>query len=178
MGNVKIVVLPSLLEQGSGLTSTISYQNPDFMAAMRLAFHCKPHERIDQLEFHKDYISARFTTEPTTYSPKEYRKLMLNEPPAVDPLMEYGLRYHRECEEYDQKVCSHINERGIAMPVGAEIAEVTRNATNVRNKLRYELVTAGLARPEDSYSKIQEAIKMASRPFEKEWERKRDRSGR
>lgn len=103
---------------------------------------------------------------------------MLNEPPAVDPLMEYGLRYHRECEEFDQQVCSGVNERGIAMPVGNEIAVITRNATLVRNRLRDELVAKGLARPEDSYSKMQEAIRMASRVFEKEWDRKRDRSGR
>jgi len=92
---------------------------------------------------------------------------------AVDPLMEYGLRYHRECEEYDAIVCVRKNHRGFGMPEGPERLLVNRNAMLVRRRLANELIEAGLATEEDAIGKMRDAIAMAGEPFRREWDRVR-----
>lgn len=98
------------------------------------------------------------------------------EPFAVDPLMEYGMRYHRECEEYDARVCVRKNHRGFGMPEGHERSLVNRNAMVVRRRLANELIEAELANEENAISKMRDAIAMAREPFRKEWDS--ERSGR
>lgn len=57
---LKVLVLPTPAEKGSGVTSSISYDNPDFRSALRQMFHCNPNEQITQIEIDGDGITARF----------------------------------------------------------------------------------------------------------------------
>lgn len=86
-------------------------------------------------------------------------------------LTEYGLRYHRECEAYDQQVCARKNRRGIAIPEGNEYSLVNRNAKLVRRRLANELIAANLASPDNAIDKMQKAISMANYAFDREWDR-------
>lgn len=91
-----------------------------------------------------------------------------------DPLMEYGLRYHRECEAYDQMVCHHRSQEGIAIPRDSrQLALVNVNASLVRARLANELIAAGLAKPENASSAMHDAIRMSSDVFQREWRRNR-----
>lgn len=115
-----------------------------------------------------DFLSAGFQ--------REYQC----EPFAVDPLMVYGLRYHRECEDHDARVCSRKNHRGFGVPEGREHSIVNLHATIVRRRLANELIEAGLASDDNAIERMRDAIAMAGEPFRKEWDRDRDRerSGR
>jgi len=96
-----------------------------------------------------------------------------NLPFTPDPLMQFGLQYHRECEAYDQTVCSMKNSRGFGVPEGKEHSLVNRNAKLVRRRLADELIEAGLATPENAIARMQDAISMAGEPFRREWDRER-----
>lgn len=58
---MEVLIKPDLESQGSGLTSTISFDNADFIAAVRSMFHCKSDEVIDQIEIHEEGIAARIS---------------------------------------------------------------------------------------------------------------------
>ena len=104
----------------------------------------------------------------------EFRAEYQNQPPTgPDPLLEYGLRYHRECEAYDQQVCRRKNHRGFGVPEGNEHSLVNRNAKLVRRRLADDLIAADLATPENAIEKMREAIAMAGEPFRREWDRQR-----
>ena len=84
---------------------------------------------------------------------------MLGKPAEIDPLMEYGRKYHKECEEYDRSICSTINIHGIAIPQTIEEFKLSvLNSIEVKERLKSEMIAAGLASPEEASAKIQEAI--------------------
>jgi len=103
----------------------------------------------------------------------DFQQELQNEIPAVNPLLDYGMRYHRECEDYDQTVCVNRNSRGIAIPQGEEVRLVNHNSIKVRKRLAGELVNAGLATPSNVAEKLKEAIDTAAYPFDLEWDGKR-----
>ena len=55
-----VKIRPELHEQGSGVTATINYDNPDFVRGLRQMFHAKPRERLVQIEIQDEWITARF----------------------------------------------------------------------------------------------------------------------
>lgn len=108
----------------------------------------------------------------TQLTPAEFKRLHLNEPPDADPLLEYGLRYHRECEAFDQTVCSRKGMHGIAMPAtNEERGLVNRNAKDTFFRISCELATAGLASADNKAFRMQDAIHMAHPAFAREWDR-------
>jgi hypothetical protein len=91
------------------------------------------------------------------------------EPPAADPLLAYGLRYHRECESYDRTVCSGVDKTGAAMPANSEEEYlVCKNSRRIREQLRRELVLDGLSSAVDADIKLHTAIQAAAHLFENE----------
>lgn len=99
-----------------------------------------------------------------------------NVPPSEDSLVEYGLRYHRECEEYDLTVCTQRNKAGFAIPISDhEASLIARHSIQVRKQLADELVEAGLSRPETSLEMIKDAIGQAVDRFRREWAREREK---
>lgn len=82
-----------------------------------------------------------------------------------DPFIEFGLRYHRECEAFDQAVCSNRDRYGFAIPAdGRERRLINRNARNVKDRLLKELGQC-------SKSRLQKAIRDSSRLFEIEFKK-------
>ncbi len=59
---------------------------------------------------------------------------------------ELAERYHRETEAYDRTVCTGPVVRGSIMPIGPrEMAQVNRNAINVRKQIMAEAASAGIS---------------------------------
>ena len=58
---MKVLIKPDLESQGSGLTSTIIFDNADFIAAVRSMFRCKSDEVIGQIEIQDERITARIS---------------------------------------------------------------------------------------------------------------------
>ncbi len=57
---MKVLINPKIEEQGSGLSSTISFENMDFVDAMNRCFNIRSREQIEQLEIFDDgWITAR-----------------------------------------------------------------------------------------------------------------------
>ena len=62
MSKVRVLVNPSRHEMGSGATSTISFENPDFRKGLNVMFGITEKERIEQIEIHDEWITARIGT--------------------------------------------------------------------------------------------------------------------
>ena len=91
---------------------------------------------------------------------------MQNEVPWKDSLLEYGLRYHWECERYDQTVCRAVNQKGYSVPTtSGENALVSKNSRDVRNVLIEEIVSAGLASRPEAARLLRQAIKDSESTF-------------
>lgn len=61
-------------------------------------------------------------------------------------LIRYASIYHDMCEQYDKSVCSHINERGIAMPAtGEELSLINQHAKSVYKQLGEEVTKLGFS---------------------------------
>lgn len=56
---MKVLVCPELTETGSGLTSTICYDNPDFERGLNVMFSISGKEKIEQVEIGKEGITVR-----------------------------------------------------------------------------------------------------------------------
>lgn len=66
MDKPTVKINPSPHEKGSGLTSSISYENESFVEAMRIMFRMAPNERLEQVEFTNDGITVRMKLESET----------------------------------------------------------------------------------------------------------------
>lgn len=92
-------------------------------------------------------------------------------PPEPSPLIEFGLRYHRQCEAYDQGVCSGLDHNGFGVPLdGRERRLVDANALQVRASLVRELMEMDASIGHEAAKKqIRNAIRGTGRIFEAEW---------
>ena len=62
---MKVLINPSKEESGSGLTASVSWENPDVLAAFNLLFNVHGlREKITQIEISNDGIVARIKYMP------------------------------------------------------------------------------------------------------------------
>ena len=61
---MKVLINPSREESGSGLASSIAWQNPDVIRAINQMFAISAHEQIVQIEITPDGITARMEYRP------------------------------------------------------------------------------------------------------------------
>ena len=60
---MKVLINPKIKEQGSGLSSTVSFDNQDFIEAMNQCFLVEKREQIEQIEIYSDgWVTARIST--------------------------------------------------------------------------------------------------------------------
>ncbi|MEP3480093.1 MAG: hypothetical protein ABJZ55_12655 [Fuerstiella sp.] len=57
-----VKIQPGIDEQGSGLTSSIQYTNPDFANGIRDMFRMQDHEELLQVEIQDGRITVRMRT--------------------------------------------------------------------------------------------------------------------
>ena len=100
----------------------------------------------------------------------ELQRQHQNDPPDDAILMEYGLRYHRECEQFDQIVCEKRDKRGIAVPSHQERRLVIQNAKAVEKRLLSDLSAKLKLSATEAEDMMRYAIKISAIQFAYEWD--------
>jgi len=60
---MKVLLNPKIKEQGSGLSSTVSFEDMGLIEAMNQCFKIEKREQIEQIEIHSGgWVTARIST--------------------------------------------------------------------------------------------------------------------
>lgn len=86
-------------------------------------------------------------------------------------LFAIGMKYHRLCEEFDQKICSRRTPSGVAIIDPWNRKASFEYSVVVREMLEKEIVASGLQTPLGARVDLKNAIRDSCHTFEKTWKK-------